>query len=58
VKLVLYVDPRRRIVDAYGDNGYRATISAREVYTPPSFPDLTLDLPAMFAELNITKRNR
>jgi Uma2 family endonuclease len=55
VRLVLYVDPLNRTIDAYEADGSRV-FGPLTTYTPTGFPDLTFDLETMFKELDVVQR--
>jgi Uma2 family endonuclease len=52
VGLVLHVDPRKRTIDAHEAHGTHVSGSL-EAYTPGAFPDLTFNLAAIFATIDI-----
>jgi Uma2 family endonuclease len=55
VQLLLIVDPEKRTVQAFDRDGHHQTIGAVDAYVPPSFPDLSLPLRAMFGKLDYSR---
>ncbi|MGH7683896.1 MAG: Uma2 family endonuclease [Vulcanimicrobiaceae bacterium] len=52
VRLVLYVDPETRRIDAYRPDGTHEKISVAGTYEPREFPNLALPFGDFFAELD------
>jgi Uma2 family endonuclease len=52
VKLIIEADPERRTVHTYEQGGKGASLTENDTLTSTSFPTLTIDLAAMFAELD------
>lgn len=53
VELLLVVDPDARTLEAYEPDGAQRVFTSGETFATPSFPGLTIDLPAIFAELEL-----
>jgi Uma2 family endonuclease len=52
VKLIIIADPERRTVETREANGVVTHLTATDVLTSRAFPTLTIDLRAIFAELD------
>jgi Uma2 family endonuclease len=53
VRLLLIIDPETRTLEAFEPNAPQRVLTAGETYETPSFPGLRIDLPAVFAELDL-----
>jgi Uma2 family endonuclease len=51
--LLLIIDPETRTLEAFEPNAPQRVLTAGETYETPSFPGLRIDLPAVFAELDL-----
>jgi hypothetical protein len=53
VGLLLVVDPEGRTIAAYEPGAAPRFFTGGETFATPSFPGLTIDLTALFAELDL-----